>query len=124
MILIMFFAISISLGVIIGFLVPWQIPLIYSKYISVAILAALDSLFGGIKANLDNTYDSRIFLSGFLINALLAGFFAYLGDLLGLDLYLAAVIVFGSRIFQNIAIMRRMLILKSIKTKKMENSNE
>ncbi len=111
------FIFSILFGVAIGFIIPWQIPLVLSKYVSVAILAALDSLIGGLKASLDNTFNSKIFLSGFLLNALLAGFFAYLGDMLGLDLYLAAVVVFGTRIFQNIAIMRRMLLMNFNKKK-------
>jgi small basic protein len=53
-----------------------------------------------------------VFFSGFLINSLVAALLGYLGDQLGIDLYLAAVVVFGSRMYQNIAIIRRVLLKK------------
>lgn len=102
--------IGLLLGVIIGFLLPVKIPLAYSKYMSVAVLAALDSVFGGIRASMEDSFDNAIFLSGFFSNTLLAAFLAYIGDQLGVELYLAAVLVFGVRLFQNLAIIRRHLL--------------
>lgn len=100
------------LGIIIGLQLPPLIPVIYSKYLSMAVLAVLDSVFGGIRAYMEDVFDSIVFLSGFITNALLAAGLAYLGDRLGVALYLAAVVAFGVRIFQNLAIIRRYLLKK------------
>lgn len=101
------------IGLIIGFQLPIFIPLVYAKYMSVAILAMLDSVFGGIRAYMENVFDTTVFVSGFITNALLAGGLAYLGDRLGVELYLAAVVAFGVRLFQNLAIIRRYFLKKS-----------
>jgi len=79
---------------------------------SIGVLAALDSVFGGIRAYMEDTFDNTIFISGFITNTLLAAGLAYLGDRLGLELYLAAVVVFGVRLFQNLGIIRRYLLKK------------
>lgn len=100
------------LGILIGFQMPVFIPFLFAKYMSIAILAALDSVFGGIRAYMEDVFDNVIFVSGFFINILLAAGLAYLGDRLGVELYLAAVVAFGVRIFQNLAIIRRYLLKK------------
>jgi len=99
-------------GIFIGFQIPIAIPLVLTKYVSVAILAAMDSVFGGIRSYMDDAFDNNVFLTGFFTNALLAAGLAYLGDRLAVDLYLAAVVAFGVRIFENLAIIRRYLIKK------------
>lgn len=100
------------IGLVIGFQMPVLFPIIYAKYMSIAVLAALDSVFGGIRAYMEDGFDNTIFISGFIVNTLLAGTLAYLGDRLGVELYLAAVVVFGVRIFQNLGIIRRYLLKK------------
>ncbi|MGI6487698.1 MAG: small basic family protein [Syntrophomonadaceae bacterium] len=100
------------LGLFIGFQIPVFLPVVYSKYMSIAILAALDSVFGGIRAYMEDVFDNVVFVSGFFVNILLAAGLAYLGDRLGVELYLAAVVAFGVRIFQNLAIIRRYLLKK------------
>lgn len=103
---------GLVLGVALGLLSDLQIPQIYSNYLSIAILAALDSLFGGMRASLQQVYDDKIFITGFFFNISLAIGLAFLGVHLGLDLYLAAIIAFGVRLFQNIAVIRRILLTK------------
>jgi small basic protein len=104
----MFLAIiGILIGVIIGFFIPLTYNPSYSLYISVAILACMDTVFGGIKASLEGKFNVGIFISGFFGNAILAGFLAYVGDRLGVPLYYAAIFAFGSRLFQNFAVIRR-----------------
>lgn len=100
------------IGLFIGFQMPILFPVLYAKYMSIAVLAALDSVFGGIRGYMEDGFDSTIFVTGFVGNALLAAGMAYLGDRLGVDLYLAAVLVFGVRLFQNMAIIRRYLMKK------------
>ena len=105
--------IGLLLGIILGFIVDVNIPEKFSPYMSVAILACLDSVFGAIKANLSKNFQANIFISGFFGNAILAAGLAYLGDKLGIPIYIAAVIVFGSRIFDNFAVIRRIMIEKA-----------
>lgn len=109
--------IGLLIGVILGFVLDVNISDKFSPYMSVAILACLDSVFGAIRANLSKNFQADIFISGFFGNALLAALLAYLGDKLGIPIYIAAVIVFGGRIFDNFAIIRR-LLLEQIKNKK------
>lgn len=97
-------------GILLGSRYPLQIPAYLSKYVALAALAALDTVIGGAKAGLKNQFDYKIFLSGFLLNALMAAAIAYMGDKLGVELYLAAIVAFGVRIFQNISALRIMII--------------
>jgi small basic protein len=98
------------IGVILGLYLPITYPTSYSLYMSVAILAALDSVFGAIRSHMENRFNSTIFVTGFFGNAILAGILAYIGDRLGVPLYYAAIFAFGGRLFQNFAIIRRYLI--------------
>lgn len=107
--------VGLILGVVLGLVLPFNIPMIYSSYMSIAVLAALDSVFGGIRANLEQIFDTNIFISGFFGNAILAAFLAYVGDRLGVPLYYAAIFAFGTRLFQNFAIIRRHLLKKITK---------
>lgn len=102
--------IGLIAGVLLGLYLPITYPAAYSLYISVAILACLDSVFGALRANLEDKFDSEIFISGFFGNAFLAGFLAFVGDKLGVPLYYAAIFAFGGRLFQNFAIIRRHLL--------------
>lgn len=104
--------IALILGCVIGIFVPWSINPSYSVYAAIAILAALDSVLGGLSANLSKRFSMIIFISGLFGNAALAAFIIYLGDKLGLDLYVAIVVVFGTRMFQNFGIIRRFYVEK------------
>ncbi|QUH20945.1 small basic family protein [Alkaliphilus sp. B6464] len=109
----MIFAIlGLMLGVFLGLKLDITYPAKYALYISVAILASLDSVFGAIRSMLENKFNTEIFVSGFFGNAILAGFLAYIGDRLGVPLYYAAIFAFGGRLFQNFAIIRRHLLDK------------
>lgn len=97
-------------GILLGFLSPFTLPIIYARYLSIAVLAALDTAFGGLRASLEGTYDNGVFITGFFTNALLAAGLIYLGDRIGVDdLYLAGVAAMGIRMFQNLGIIRRAL---------------
>lgn len=106
-------------GILIGMFIPYRIPYQYSNYVAVAILAALDSVFGGIAAMMQGKFDMKVFLTGFFGNALLAGGLAYIGDQLGIQIHLAAIFAFGNRLFLNFAIIRRFLLNKYSKKDKM-----
>lgn len=102
--------IGLIIGIILGTFLKVDIPAAYSTYVPVAILAALDSVFGGFRASLEGKFQSDIFISGFFGNVIIAALLAYLGDRLNVPIYLAAVFVFGSRLFNNFAIIRRQII--------------
>ncbi len=102
--------VGLILGVAAGWLLTVNVSIELSRYSAVAILAALDSVLGAIRAELDGVYDNRIFISGFLVNAIVAVLLTFIGDRLNLDLYLVALINFGFRIFNNVALIRRHFI--------------
>ena len=108
------------LGAIIGIYAP-IVPYTYSGYLAIAIIAALDSVFGGIAATLKKNFDLKIFVSGFFGNAILSILLTYLGQKLNVDIYLAAIVVFVGTMFNNLAIIRRYYLEKwSKKTEKKE----
>ncbi|MGH2513467.1 MAG: small basic family protein [Candidatus Limnocylindrales bacterium] len=98
---------GLGLGVLLGLLLKVNVSYEFARYSAVAIVAALDSVLGAVRAELDGVYDNRIFVSGFITNAVVAVLLTFLGDRLGLDLYLVALVTFGPRIFQNLALIRR-----------------
>lgn len=108
-------AIGLILGIVLGFLFSPEIPLGYVKYTAIAILAAIDTVLGGLRAQVEDRFDLAIFLSGFVVNAAFAALLAGIGDLLGLDIYLGAVIAFSIRIFDNIGFIRRDVIMSYVK---------
>ncbi|GAE91731.1 hypothetical protein JCM21714_686 [Gracilibacillus boraciitolerans JCM 21714] len=117
-------ALFLLIGLLLGFMTNLSIPEEYSNYLSIAVLAALDTLFGGIRAQLDSKFDQQVFISGFFFNVSLAALLAFLGVQLGIDLYLAAIFAFGVRLFQNLAIIRRLLLDKYYLFKKTKKNND
>ena len=103
---------GLLMGVMLGLAFSVNVPAEYSRYTAMAILAALDSVFGAVRAELEGQFDNRIFLSGFFANIVLASALTLLGDRLGVELYIAAIVAFGVRTFNNLAIIRRQLILQ------------
>jgi small basic protein len=105
--------IGLLIGLIIGSVFSITIPVEYTRYTAVAILAALDSVLGALRADMEKKYDNLIFVSGFFVNALLAVLLTLLGDRLGVELYYAAIVAFGVRMFTNLAIIRRGLLIRT-----------
>ena len=104
--------VGVLLGIAIGLLFPLSMPVEYGKFLAVALLASLDSVFGGVRSALEEKFDNAVFISGFFVNALLAVVLVFVGDRLGIDLYYVASLAFGLRIFQNLAIIRRFFLKK------------
>lgn len=104
--------IGLIIGILIGIFLKVDVPASLAVYIPVAILAALDSVFGGFRSGLEKKFDNEIFISGFFGNIIIAIFLTYLGDMLNVPMYLAAVVVFGGRLFDNFAKIRRLLLAK------------
>lgn len=107
--------IAILIGCIIGALMGMNAPVIpytLSGYLAIAIIAALDSVFGGIASVVKGDFDLKIFVTGFFGNAILSIMLTYLGERLNVDIYLAAIVVFVGRMFVNLAIVRRYYVDK------------
>ena len=110
--------IAILIGCILGALIGMNAPMIsytYSSYLAIAIIAALDSVFGGITSVINKNFDLKIFVTGFFGIAILAILLTILGQKLNVDIYLAAIVVFVGRMFVNLAIIRRYYVDKWIK---------
>ena len=107
--------IILVLFIVVGILVGQFIVIPYStyQYVAVAILACLDSIFGALAASTGKNFKMKIFLSGFFFNALFSMFLVYLGEILNVEIYLAAIIVFGGRILNNFSIIRRDFMQKA-----------
>jgi small basic protein len=98
-------------GVLLGLLLDPTVPLGLQPYLPIAVVAALDAVFGGLRAVLDGIFDDRVFTVSFLSNIIVAGLIVYLGDQLGVGSQLSTgvVVVLGIRIFSNAAAIRRHL---------------
>jgi small basic protein len=98
-------------GLVVGFILVYvsryTIPEGLAPYLSLAALAGVDSVCGGIRSGIEGKFDNAIFLTGFTMNTILAGALAYLGDRIGVDLFLAAAVVLGGRMFLNLSLIRR-----------------
>ena len=96
-------------GVALGIFLQPTVPLWLEPYLPLAVVAALDAVFGGIRASLDRIFDERVFVVSFVSNALVATLIVFLGDQLGVggQLSTAIVVVLGIRIFSNVAAIRR-----------------
>src|SRR5919197_1305695 len=105
-------ALGLLAGIVVGLIFSISIPADYARYTAIAVLAGLDSILGAARAELEGQYDSRIFISGLLTNMLLAGLLTFLGDRLGVELYVAAIVAFGVRLFNNLGIIRRRLFFR------------
>ncbi|MBQ3414300.1 MAG: small basic family protein [Clostridia bacterium] len=117
--------IAIVIGCLIGILLGINAPMIsytYSSYLAIAVIAALDTVFGGIASVINKKFDLKIFISGFFGNAILAILLTMLGEKLNVDIYLAAIVVFVWRMFLNLGTIRRYYVEKW--TSKISKSKE
>jgi small basic protein len=104
-------AIGLLVGVIAGLVLEPTVPVWLQPYLPIAVVAALDAVFGGLRAVLDGIFDDRVFTVSFLANIVVAALIVYLGDQLGVGSQLSTgvVVVLGIRIFSNAASIRRHL---------------
>jgi small basic protein len=102
-------AIALVVGIAAGLLLEPSVPSVLQPYLPIAVVAALDAVFGGVRARLDGIFDDKVFVVSFVSNVLVAGLIVYLGDKLGVggQLSTGVVVVLGVRIFGNVAAIRR-----------------
>ena len=104
-------AFGLVLGVLLGVLLQPTVPLWLQPYLPIAIVAALDAVFGAFRALLEGVFEDRVFVVSFLSNVIVAAFIVFLGDQLGVGSQLSTgvVVVLAARIFSNLAAIRRLL---------------
>ncbi|GAB96189.1 small basic protein [Kineosphaera limosa] len=104
-------AIGLLVGLAIGLILQPNVPLWLQPYLPIAVIAALDAVFGGIRAVLDGIFDDKVFVVSFVSNTVVAALIVFLGDQLGVGAQLSTgvVVVLGVRIFSNVASIRRHL---------------
>lgn len=107
----MFAIIGLILGIGLGVLLEPALPTWLQPYLPIAIVAAMDALFGGFRAYLEHTFSDRVFVVSFVSNVLIAALIVWVGDQIGVGAQLstAVVVVLGIRIFTNAAAIRRAL---------------
>ncbi|MGE4549343.1 MAG: small basic family protein [Intestinibacillus sp.] len=109
--MLIFFAVLI--GVLCGVLVPQNLPPSFTPFLAIGLLAACNTLFGGIAAQVHRKFDVRAFVFGFFINTILAMVLTFAGVKLGVDFSLAAIVYFGTRIFNNLAKIQHSILQKN-----------
>ena len=102
-------AFGLVIGILAGLLLEPSVPVSLQPYLPIAVVAALDAVFGGLRAFLDGIFDDKVFVVSFVSNVLIAALIVYLGDQLGVggQLSTGVIVVLGIRIFSNVAAIRR-----------------
>jgi small basic protein len=104
-------ALGLLVGIVLGLVLRPDVPLALDPYLPIAVVAALDAVFGGLRAYLDGIFDDKVFVISFVSNVLIAAGIVFLGDKLGVggQLSTGVIVVLGIRIFSNVAAIRRHL---------------
>ena len=104
-------ALGLLVGILLGLLLRPDVPLAVDPYLPIAVVAALDAVFGGLRAYLDGIFDDKVFVISFVSNVVIASGIVFLGDKLGVggQLSTGVIVVLGIRIFSNVAAIRRHL---------------
>lgn len=98
---------GLLIGALVAYLLKPSVPQDVTRYVAMVVVAAIDSSFGGVRSWLEQTFNDRIFLISFVLNAAVAAGLVWVGDQLAVDVSTGVVVVFGIRIFQNVAAIRR-----------------
>ncbi|MGN6089278.1 MAG: small basic family protein [Actinomycetales bacterium] len=102
---------GLVVGVVAGLFLEPTVPTWLQPYLPIEVVAALDSVFGAVRALLDGIFDDKVFVVSFVANVVVAALIVYLGDQLGVGTQLSTgvVVVLGIRIFSNAAAIRRQI---------------
>jgi small basic protein len=102
---------GLLVGILLGLVFQPDVPIGLEPYLPIAVVAALDAVFGGLRAYLDGIFDDKVFVVSFVSNVVIAAGIVYVGDQLGVggQLSTGVIVVLGIRIFTNVAAIRRHL---------------
>lgn len=102
----------LAVGIALGFLIRFPMNGIAAVYMGVAVVAGLDSVFGGVRSANEGKFRTDVFVTGFIANILIAFLLAWFGDRIGVNVYFVAILVMGTRIFTNLSLIRRQMLTK------------
>ena len=111
--MLLFFAVLI--GILCGVFIPYNIPPSFTPFLAMGLLAACNTLFGGIAAQMHHKFEVSTFVTGFFTNTILSMALTFAGAKLGVDFSLAAIVYFGTRIFNNLAKIQHCILQKDSK---------
>ncbi|MBS1707613.1 MAG: small basic family protein [Armatimonadetes bacterium] len=103
---------AMIVGIVLGFVINTPVKGDVALYLGVAVLGGLDSVCGGSRSGLEGKFRTDVFITGFFANIAIAVFLVWLGSRISVNLYLVAAFVFGTRIFNNLSLLRRMALTK------------
>lgn len=98
---------ALIVGILLGYITYFPVEGLVGTYLGMGVIAGLDSVFGGWRSALEGKFQNDVFVTGFVSNVLISCLLAFVGDRLGLDVYLAAVLVMCWRMFTNLSMIRR-----------------
>jgi small basic protein len=103
---------GLVIGVALGLVFDPTVPADMQPYLPIAVVAALDALFGGLRALLDGIFSDKVFVVSFVSNVVVAVLIVFIGDRLGVggQLTTGIIVVLSIRIFSNVAAIRRHLL--------------
>lgn len=73
---------ALAIGIVLG-LVFTRGAEVVQPYLPIAVVAALDAVFGGLRAYLERIFDPKVFVISFVFNVFVAALIVYVGDQLG-----------------------------------------
>jgi small basic protein len=103
--------IGLLIGLLVGGLLPVTIPIVNAQINTILVMVSTDALFNGFLSKLEGRFSTLLFSIEFLLNTLLAIGMVYIGIIMGVDLFLAVVIIFGVRIFHNLSQINQKLFI-------------
>ena len=104
--------VALVVGVAVALALNLSLGGLGGQYLAVACLAGLDTVLGGVRAGLDGKFQNIVFVTGFVVNILVAFFLAWLGDQIYINMFLAVALALGTRIFNNLSFIRRLLLTR------------
>lgn len=110
--MILFPFVCLLVGALLGILIGEPVRGLPGVYLGVAALAGLDTICGGLRSNMEGKFHTDVFVSGFVANVLIASLLAWIGDRIGANIFMVCALIFGSRIFNNLSLIRRYLLTK------------
>lgn len=110
--MIVFLAVCLVVGIVLGYIISTPIAPGLMPYVAIGALAGLDTICGGLRSTLEGRFDTAIMYTGFVFNILFAFGLSYLGDRIGVNVFLVCAFIFGQRIFTNLSVIRRLLLTK------------
>lgn len=115
---------GLAVGVLLGLVIPFAVPSSLLTYTAVALFVLLAEGVRGLVAQRKGGFDPAAFLGGLLVDMAGAVALTWLGEQVGLPLYLASVVYFGGKMFQNFGEIREELLTWSGKKDKIKQDIE